>query len=47
MEHCHLHFPGMIRYGDRKEAGILIVDVDEIDAVVGSKGRQPQPLPVE
>ena len=47
MEHGHLHFPGVIGDGDGEEAGILVVHVDEIDAVVGSKGRQPQSLPVE
>ena len=41
MEHGHLHFPGMIRYRDGKEARILVVDVDEIDAVVGAKVASP------
>ena len=41
MEHGHLHFSGVIRYGDGEEAGILVVHVDEIDAVVGLKSRAP------
>ena len=47
MEHGHLHFSGMIGYGDGEEAGILVVHVDEIDPVVRLEGREPQPLPVD
>ena len=47
MEHGHLHFSGVIGYGDGEEAGILVVHVDEINAVVRREGRKPQPLPVD
>ena len=47
MEHGHLHFPGVIRNGNREEAGILVVHVNEIDALKFSKGREPQSLPVK
>ena len=47
MEDGHLHFPGVIGNGDGEEAGILVVHVDEIDAVIRIKGRQPQSLPVK
>ena len=33
--------------GDGEEAGILVVHVDEIDAVIRTKGREPETLPVE
>jgi len=36
-----------IRNGGRKQAGILVVDIAEIDALIRSKGDKPQPLPVE
>jgi hypothetical protein len=41
MEHGHLHFSGVIGNGDGEEAGILVVHMDEIDAVIRRKGRQP------
>ena len=47
MEHGQLHFPGMIGNGDGKDAGILVVHVDKIDAVIWCKGRQPDSLPME
>ena len=47
MEDGQLHFPGVIGNGDREEAGILVVHVDEIDAVIRIKGREPQSLPVK
>ena len=47
MEHGHLHFSGVIGNGDGKEAGILVIHMDEIDAVIRSKGREPQPLPMK
>ena len=47
MEHGQLHFPGVIGNGDGEDAGILVVHMDEINAVIWCKGRQPDPLPVE
>jgi len=47
MEHGQLHFPGVIGNGDREDAGILVIHVDEINASKGFKGRQPNPLPME
>jgi hypothetical protein len=47
MEHGHLHFPGVIGDGDGEEAGILVVHVNKIDAVIRSKSREPQSLPVK
>ena len=47
MEHCKLHFPGVIRNGDGEEAGILVVHMDEIDAAIRLEGSQPNPLPME
>ena len=47
MEHGQLHFPGVIGNGDGEEAGILVVHVDEIDAVIRFKGREPQSRPVK
>ena len=42
-----LHFPGVIGNGDGEDAGVLVVHVDEINALKGFKGRQPDPLPME
>ena len=47
MEKGHLHFSGVIGNGDGKEAGILVIHMDEIDAVIRLKGREPQSLPVK
>ena len=47
MEEGHLRFSGMIGNGDGEEAGILVVHMDKIDVIVGSKGREPQSLPVK
>ena len=47
MEEGHLHFSGVIGNGDGEEAGILVVHMDEINAVIRSKGREPEPLPVK
>ena len=47
MQHAQLHFPGMMWYSDGEDAGILVVHVDEINAVVRVKGGKPQSLPVK
>ena len=47
VEKGQLHFPGVIGNGDGEDAGVLVVHVDEINALKGFKGRQPDPLPVE
>ena len=47
MQQGHLHLSAVIRNSDGEEAGILVVHVDEIDAVVGSEGRKPEPLPMK
>ena len=43
VEDGHLHFPGVIGNGDREEAGILVVHVDEINAVIRIQ-RSPAPV---
>ena len=47
VEQGQLHFPGVIGNGDGEDAGVLVVHVDEINALKGLEGRQPDPLPVE
>ena len=47
MDHGHLHFPSVIGNSDGEEAGIFVIHVDEIDALIRIKGREPQSLPVE
>ena len=47
MEHSQLHFPGVIGNCDGEEAGIFVVHVDEIDALIRIKGREPKSLPVK
>ena len=47
VEKSQLHLPGVIGNGDGEDAGVLVVHVDEINALKGFKGRQPDPLPVE
>ena len=42
-----LHFPGMVGNGDREETGVLVIHMDEIDAVIRFEGHQPQPFPVK
>jgi hypothetical protein len=42
MEEAHLQFAGVIGNGDGKEAGVLIVHMDEVKAAIaleGGKGR--------
>ena len=47
MKEGHLHLSAMIGNRDGKEAGVLVVHMDEIDALVRSKGREPESLPME
>ena len=47
MEKGQLHFPDVIGKGDGEEAGVLVINVDKIDAVIRSKGCKPQSLPVK
>ena len=47
VEHGQFRMPGWIRNGDGEEAGIFVIHVDEFDAVIRAKGREPQTLPVE
>ena len=47
VEKSQLHLPGVIRNGDGEDAGVLVVHMDEINALKGFKGCQPDPLPVE
>ena len=47
MEDGQLHFPGVIGNGDGKHTGVLVVHVDEIDAVIRLEGSQTQALPME
>jgi hypothetical protein len=43
----HLHFSRMIGNGDGEDAGVLVIQMDEINALVGFKPGQSEPLPVE
>jgi hypothetical protein len=47
MQESHLHLSAVAGNGDWKEASILVVHVNEIDALIGSKGREAEPLPME
>jgi hypothetical protein len=47
VEKGQLHLPGVIGNGDGKDACVLVVHVNEIDALKGFKGRQPDPFPVK
>ncbi len=47
MKKGHLHLSTVTGNRDRKKTGILIVYMDEIDAVVRSESCEPQPLPME
>ena len=47
VKHGQLRMPGWIRNGDGEEAGIFVIHVAEFDAVIRTKGREPQTLPVE
>ncbi len=42
-----LHLSGVIGNGDGEDAGVLVVHIDEINALKGLEGRQPDPLPVK
>ena len=47
VEHTQFHVPGGIRNGDGEEAGIFVIHVADVDALIRTKGRKPQALPVE
>ena len=47
MQKCHLHFPAVIGNRHGEQTRVLVVHMDEIDAIVGSKSRQPEPLPLK
>ena len=47
MEHGQLRFAGGFGMAIGKQAGILVVYMDEIDALKHSKGREPQSFPME
>ena len=47
VEHAELRMPGGIRNGDGEEAGIFVIHVADVDALIQPKGREPQALPVE
>ena len=47
VQHGHLHFSSMIRHRDGKEAGVLVIHVDEINAVIRRKWSKPQTPPVK
>lgn len=47
MEDRQLHLPGVVGNGEREEARVLVVHVDEIDAAIRSEGREPQSFPVK
>src|ERR1035437_9498309 len=47
VEHAQLRVPGGIRNGEGKEAGIFVIHTPDVDALIRTKGREPQALPVE
>ena len=47
VEEGHFRMPGRIRNGDGEEAGVFVVHVVEINALIRAEGREPQTLPVE
>jgi CIC family chloride channel protein len=47
VEERELRFPRLVRNGNREYAGVFVVDLAGIDAMIRRKGRQPQALPVE
>src|SRR5664280_2749292 len=47
VENGQLHFPSVIWNGDREEAGIFVVHMDEIDIIIRIKGSETQTLPVK
>src|ERR1019366_7714741 len=47
MEDGEFGSSGWIRDGNRKETGIFVVHVAELEAVIRREGRDPQTLPVE
>ena len=42
VEHAELRVPGGIRNGDGEEAGIFVIHVADVDALIQPKGREPQ-----
>jgi hypothetical protein len=47
MQEGHLHLSAVAGNRDGKEAGVLVVHMDEIDALIRSKGREPESLPMD
>ncbi len=46
MQESHLHFSAVAGNRDRKEAGVLVVHMDEIDALIRSKGGETEAFPM-
>ena len=47
MEHGQLELPCMVRNSDGENAGVLVVDVHEIDSPIRLERRQADPSPVK
>jgi hypothetical protein len=47
MNDGQLHLPGMIGYGDGEEAGVLVIHMDEINAIIRFEGSEAQTFPVK
>src|ERR1700683_4340049 len=47
MKKGHLHFSAVAGNRHPEKTGVLVVHMDEIDALIRCKGCQPQPLPMD
>ena len=47
MKEGHLHLSAVVGDFDWEKTGILVVNMDEIDAVIRSKSRETQALPMK
>ena len=47
VEHAEFRVPGWVRNSDGEEAGILVIHIVDLNAVIDTVGRKPQALPVE
>ena len=47
VQESEFRMPGWIWNSNRKEAGVLVIHVAALDAMVTTKGREPETFPVE
>jgi len=47
MQESHLHLSAVAGNREGKKAGVLVVHMNEIDALIWSKGRKAEPLPMK